>query len=264
MPTNGRTFILGVGCQKCGTAWLYKYMQQFPNFAAGLMKEYHIWDALDLPAVTMTDRGVHREQLRARMLGEPGFYFAYFDALFGGTRNLTADITPSYSGLGSERLAAVRAGFARIGVACKAVVLIRDPVERIKSAVRFGLDRGTLEPRGLPGEAGFLDAVRRYYPSKACAIRTNYHETLEAIAASFAPADMYVGVYETMFEPSEVARLSAFLGLTPKVNFASVRVNSAKTKPSAHPTLEAEIRDHYRDVYAYCHEHVPVTRVVWR
>lgn len=39
-------FLLGVGTQKSGTSWLYTQLQKSPETNMGLLKEYHIWDAL--------------------------------------------------------------------------------------------------------------------------------------------------------------------------------------------------------------------------
>ena len=49
-PTKSKnTFVLGLGFQKCGTSWLYRYLQQSEKFDGGELKEYHIWDAIDIP-----------------------------------------------------------------------------------------------------------------------------------------------------------------------------------------------------------------------
>ncbi len=49
---SNKTFLLGLGNQKCATSWLHKYLSQNTNFDGGFAKEYHIWDALDIPLVS--------------------------------------------------------------------------------------------------------------------------------------------------------------------------------------------------------------------
>lgn len=44
-----RTFILGLGHQKCGTSWLHKYLCHSDQFAEGYSKEFHVWDRKDIP-----------------------------------------------------------------------------------------------------------------------------------------------------------------------------------------------------------------------
>ena len=41
-------FLLGTGCQKGGTAWLHDYLGSSAETDLGFMKEYHVWDRLDL------------------------------------------------------------------------------------------------------------------------------------------------------------------------------------------------------------------------
>ena len=43
-----KKFFLGVGAMKCGTTWLHKYLELFPNFDFNGIKQYHIWDSFYL------------------------------------------------------------------------------------------------------------------------------------------------------------------------------------------------------------------------
>nr|WP_321525350.1 hypothetical protein [uncultured Cohaesibacter sp.] len=121
-----KTFILLLGAQKCGTSWLHEYLKQSPRFGQGFSKEYHIWDALDIgilhgnrvDPVTLdtlaSDQKVKQSQ-RFRMQNEEGYYFDYFTSLFTEDVTITADITPSYSGLKAERLRSIKQKFAERG-----------------------------------------------------------------------------------------------------------------------------------------------------
>ena len=100
------TFLLGVGCQKGGTAWMHRYLEASPQCDPGFRKEYHVWDALDLPSGRLARQRIENQGgQRARFLDDPDHYFDYFAGLLGpsGAR-LTADITPAYAGLSAERL----------------------------------------------------------------------------------------------------------------------------------------------------------------
>jgi len=48
---NDKTFLLGLGHQKCGTTWLHEYLDGYPFFEKGFAKEYHVWDYLDIKAL---------------------------------------------------------------------------------------------------------------------------------------------------------------------------------------------------------------------
>lgn len=115
MVNDQRTFVLGLGHQKCGTTWLYEYLAQSPKFAEGFAKEFHIWDRKDIPLFQANQPKKPRYSLRKstahdlhKMSTSPNFYFDYFDKLMGRHKIITADITPSYSGLSAERLADIK------------------------------------------------------------------------------------------------------------------------------------------------------------
>ena len=42
------TFLLGVGAQKAGTSWLHDQLQRRNDVDFGFLKEYHVFDALEL------------------------------------------------------------------------------------------------------------------------------------------------------------------------------------------------------------------------
>ncbi|MGG7567235.1 hypothetical protein ACQ5SO_13875 [Rhodovulum sp. DZ06] len=268
-----KTFLLGIGHQKCGTSWLYSYLEQMPKFNGGFTKEYHIWDALDVdeqkwnrPRPRMSHNfgmwRASRHGRRRRMMCRPGYYFDYFNGLYRGRARLTADVTPSYSGLGAERLAFIKRGFAARGVKVKAVILVREPLSRIKSAVRFNLDRGNRVEGVQSDDGSFEEALAGYYRSPHCSLRTRYDATIRTARKVFDEDDLHIGVYETMFTPQEVARVSDVLGVTAAPDYADVVVN--KTRNRVEDTeLDREIRSYYAPVYDYCRKVVPQTRDAW-
>lgn len=265
-----KTFLLGLGNQKCGTTWLHHYLNQSERFNGGLAKEYHVFDVLDYPELISRRRaglwkrlaGSKTERLRFDMQHRPSRYFNYFKDLYRGGVTLSADITPSYSGLGAERLSFIRDQFDRRGITAKAVILIRDPVSRVKSAVRFNMDRGNYG-EGISRGLTFEQTLAQYYPSEYCRMRTDYVAPITRALSVFGTENVYVGVYESMFEPDEIIRLSQFCGVEKRPEMASVKVNKTKSKAADNTALEGEIRRYYGKVYDYCHECFPETRRLW-
>jgi hypothetical protein len=263
-----KTFILGLGAQKCGTTWLYKYLSQSRNFTGGLWKEYHVWDVIDIPLLSpqrVTPRFFmkKKKRLRYHMQTQPDTYFKYFDSLLNEDRTITADITPEYSGLGQDALRKIKHGFEELRIRCKAVLLIRDPVERCRSAVRFNLDRSNFEEGISKGNTEFCSALQEYYPSEHARIRTRYDMTIENMKAVFGPDEYYVGVYESMFQEDNLARLSDFLGVQKKAEFARTEVNKTRGYRESCGEVAIDIRDYYSDVYQFCFEEIPETRELW-
>jgi hypothetical protein len=266
---GSKTFILGLGAQKCGTTWLHSYLSENANFEGGLAKEYHVWDAHDIPVMrhkkgTVLDllRGGKKAE-RYRMQRDPIRYFDYFAGLFNDQVTLTADISPSYSGLRKERLEFIKNGFAERGIATKAVFLVRDPLNRIKSAVRYNLRKRNYNEGINRGETDFIKALHQYYQSDACIVRTSYDVTIRNALEVFGAERTYIGVYESMFSQSEIARLSDFCEVSLQTHLSDVYVKKTDGAMDQDPRLESEILTTYRGVYDYCFETIPQTRQLW-
>ena len=46
LDTMEKQFILGVGCQKGGTTWIYDQLSKLEQVNFGFKKEYHVFDTL--------------------------------------------------------------------------------------------------------------------------------------------------------------------------------------------------------------------------
>ncbi len=272
MQPSAGTFLLGVGAQKSGTSWLHHYLTQSPGFDSGITKEYHVWDALDLPLqrgnlVRRRADGMPLSGLRGirhRMQTEEGYYARYFRGLCRNGATLTADITPSYAGLGQARFERIKAEIEATGLACKAIFIIRDPVERDKSAVRFNLARGNFREGLPPGTTEFCDALAAYSRSDHARMRSNYVPTIRSLRAAFPPEALHIAVYETLFERRSILALSDFLGIPARPDLARTRVNHGSGKAVTCPEVERKLQDHYREVYEFCAREVPETCHGWR
>ena len=271
--TNRKTFILGLGAQKSGTTWLSEYLRMHDKFDSGVLKEYHIWDALDVKAfrnrvVKLNPNSTATQQTRANAIKwelqqNPSQYFSYFDALFDKKITVSADITPSYSALGETRMRYIKKGFMDRDIDCKAVFLMRDPIARIKSALRFGMDKGGAPGVDLNGNQDFLSLLSKYYNGEHCKMRSRYDLAIKRARKAFGRTNVYVGIYETMFQDTEIERLSYFCGVEPMPSFAQTRVNKTKNTPESDPEIEADIKLFYKDVYDYCYKNFPETRTLW-
>lgn len=270
---SNNSFVLGLGFQKCGTSWLYSYLKQSGDFNGGDLKEYHIWDALDIPLLSynkVKKPGYMRRifdrnnSLRYGMQNNNSLYFDYFESLYDNGATITGDITPSYSGLPVSRLENIVSEFKERDIICKSVLLLRDPVDRIKSAVRYNLDRKNYD-EGIPlGEGDFIEALGQYYRTEHCTLRTRYDKTIENVRKVFDSENIYIGIYENMFDNDEIERISKYIGVNPEFDFARVRVNKTKSPTVNNDDIENDIKDFYSEVYEYCNEEFPVTKNLWR
>lgn len=258
MAANNKTFILGFGTQKAGTTWLHKYLDSHECSNFGVAKEYHIWDAKFLEEAhprrlrladvfrkrsdAIWSRYPSRElAIRHIMQSYDGFYEAYFSRLASGQKWLTGDITPGYAGLLPDHIRHVKSRLERKGFQVKAIFLMRDPVERCWSAIRHHYRVSGVSHIGQDTHDQQLKHLSETLRSPSYVSRTQYDRTIANIEECFEPSDVYFGLYETMFEASELDRLSNFVGLPAAGDLISERVNVSPKKGEMTLEMAAEI-----------------------
>ena len=263
--SRDKTFVLGVGAQKAGTSWLHDHLASSPQCDPGFMKEYHVWDGLDVEAMShFRDRLMKRAQRAAGQLArgeqataenlrlasfyaDPDAYFDYFELLLSrpGIR-ATMDVTPSYAMLSAERLAAIRDGFGRRGIRVAPVFLMREPVERIWSAVRMYKQRRPEQHDSTPEER-----VLEVYDAPWFELRTRYEHTMDALDSVFGRDGVHYELYERLFEEPTVRELSAFVGIDPVPADTDRRVNASPKSDLLRLPDDAarRVAEHYRATY---------------
>ncbi len=268
------TFLLGTGCQKGGTTWLYRHLKRSPAFVAGYRKEYHVFDALDVPgqdymrtrifdlaeqavADARAGRKADAEVLhRLSMYADPTIYYDYFTGLL--TRSpaaaLTADMTPENALLPASRLRSIRAAFAERGVRTATVFLMRDPVDRIWSQVRMQHHRTPERFHESPE-----DTLLRVHRVEGFEQRTAYDRIIERLDAAFPAQDVTYAFYEQLFERSELDRICGALGIESPEPDLQQRANASPGRELALPeSTVRQVAEHYAEVYRFVQARFPV------
>ena len=264
--TPSPVFILGVGAQKAGTTWLHQYLMQDPVVNMGCLKEYHVWDAVFQPELHpqlkhLTTRPDRPEHAVRRLMQEiPGNYEHYFRQLINERIRITGDITPGYSSLTAAQFIQVREAVESQGFNMRVVFLIREPAARCWSAAKM-----VLRNRELTAEEQ-ADLARQHFlnilQNDGVQRRTRYEDTIEALRTAFNREQLYVGLYENMFEPEHINALSRFLGVAARPEFAG-QVHNSTESLAMPPGLREACNTEFADTYAYCSEHFPATRTLW-
>lgn len=270
---SDKTFILGAGAQKTGSSWLFRQISASPRAQVGIMKEYHVWDAISVPSYAdflgrdTFSRDPSQKALRTKLQAEPEAYFDHFAELLAPEGVfLTCDLSPSHAALPADVLARIRDGFDRRGINVKVVFQMRDPFERCWSAVRMAR-------RNAASERGVLATAKGYVP-EALHLAINYRKerfqhstdyvaTLTRLAQVFAPRNVYVGLYETMFKPESLASLGAFLEIDFVPGSEDRKANASQKFTDMPLWLKRRVVRHYAHVYEYCGHHYPETRALW-
>jgi hypothetical protein len=269
-----KTFLLGVGCQKGGTSWLYDYLAGSPQFAHGYRKEYHVFDSLDLPSEENTKRRLLKSAAKRAVNPQPGdrraataanrlsmflderFYFDYFTGLLHRSPDtrLAADVTPAYGMLRPERFAQIRESFSSRAITTLPVFLMRDPVERIWSQMRM---HARLFPGHEAAQTESAEFVAAHYASPPYARRTAYDETIRALDSVFGPDEIYYGFYEQLFTDTEVRRLCELAGIDFVVPGFDKRVHSSPKTADLPEDTVRKVAEQFRAVYLAVAERFP-------
>lgn len=240
------TLLFGIGAAKAGTTWLYRYLAAHPQVRLPAVKELHYFDTCETGKFDRQIARMQREKARRtgrlptgdarldkrlrreiraydrwlQVIAEPSdaAYVAYLRHEAGDARAL-GDITPAYATL-SEATLARMAGLSPV---TRFLFLMRDPLDRLWSNIRMAAARrsGALAETA----AALLDEVVSGRDQTITA-RSDYAATLARVEAALDPGTVFLGFYETLFQPDTVARICAFLGLAPHPARVEARVHA--------------------------------------
>ncbi len=267
---DGKTFLIGVGANKCATSWVYSYLKLLPTVAASPLKELHFFNLNFHPAAdrmnvfAMKRLAFHFKQdgdvvdnLRARpsfqasldrvrMIYDDNAYFDHFARMCTPETKTLCEITPAYSAIGQCGFQYMKAFFAAQEVSLKILFIMRDPVDRLWSHLRY---RAQNEPgrdilktwSGLVEDPEFIGWA-------------DYRQTIEALDTVFADRDVLFLFYEDLFCETALSELCAFAGA------AFVRQDTAETVNETE--LKADLPDSVRErlctllapQYAFCRQ----------
>ena len=273
-------FLLGVGAQRCGTTWLHGYLARHPAVFMSPFKELHVFDAIYAPETSGYTREKRFDELRgflARIVrGEPvnrndlliaierydlalgeNTYLGHFRRYVRPEQRVMGEITPSYSLIPAAGFASIRDLLVKAALKPKVVFIMRDPVERMYSQLRFNERRGV---------ARVQDAYATALTTPGITQRTRYDLTLANLEAAFEADELLFLLYEEMFRPATVEAICRFLGIeTRPADFAD-RVNAAPEVGDIDPAFSRAAREHLDIVYEACAERFGRERIraLWK
>ena len=148
--------LLCVGAQKTGTTWLHAQLKDHPQIGFSHVKEVHYFNTIHNGSILLTTRKV--EHIKKLIENNRYALEKYFSDLSGGrevdsgiknllapvddnwyinllktNKKYSADFTPEYALLPDEGFQ----HFKKISKAQKIIFIMRDPIERAKSAIQY-------------------------------------------------------------------------------------------------------------------------------
>jgi hypothetical protein len=259
-----KVFLLGLGAQKAGTSWLADYLAGRDDTDVGFRKEYHVFDwaelahfakqreGLETRIGTVIARGIDawqgdRNITRLAFMAEYRMYFAYFaDLLRAEGVALTADITPSYSGLSPDTYRMIRDEFAARGIRVAPVFLMRDPVDRAYSALRMAR-RNHGRQTTLKQD---MRVLRQIITSDGSKWRADYRRTIENIDAVWG-GDSFIHFYEELFTESTLRAFCNWVGLPFVAADFDKRVNASEQQHQIPQDVRLELAASCRDSFDF-------------
>ena len=269
------TFLLGVGAQKAGTTWLHDQLNRRKDADFGFLKEYHVFDALELEHFSAFRPNKPtplqwRTWRRARMIRQPERYFDYFTSKLKPPHiRLTGDITPSYAGLKAESFQRIKTAFAKRGVQTRAVFIMRDPIERFLSQQRMQLrKRGLLRPDHETEHLrkASIKLLKRSSP------RSDYPATIDALRSGLVASEVFIGLYETLFTEQTHSALCRHLDIPEQTPDLSHKVNASQATTAVPADVLQRLGQHFAPLVTAVQDRCPElpieqhwgTAITWR
>lgn len=167
---------------------------------------------------------------------------SWYQALFNSAKShqICGEITPSYSMLESQDIARIKA----LNPDIKLIFMLRDPIDRAWSAIRFGSGRGRLNV-DLASPDEIIDTLKQ----PGVVLRGDYERTLDNYLQQFDSSQLLVCFYEAIRQDPVglMTDIADFLDISPfaegSIN-ASKRVNASKPRPMPKP-----VRDYLLETY---------------
>ena len=265
-----KTFILGVGCQKGGTTWLYQQLIKSESVDLGYTKEYHVFDSIYTP-YAFNNQQTLLEILKNHLnetstapvnllrqllfLEDESTYFHYFDELWSNnkTTEIVGDITPSYCCLRPEHLSSIKKRLEDLDFTVKVIFIMRDPVQRVWSACRH--ERRINKKLNKYSED---DLVLKLYKKPKLETRTRYDSTITNIEKVFDKDNIFYALYENLFNIYSVKRLSEFVGIESSLFDINDHYNLGSKKDYLSKETIREVALHYSPVYNFVGERFPI------
>lgn len=274
MKSPNRPTFLGIGAQRAGTSWLYSQLIEHTQIWMPPIKELHFFDRSpvysspnDLASTSLSSRLLGSEPYqRSRMITGikkifkellegnysqaiwfKKWYFGNYDEgwysnLFSSVPSdmICGEITPSYSILQGKDVEKIK----DLNEEVKLIYIIRNPIERSWSAVRFHAFKGH------KCNIDSVDQVISLLRHPAMELRSDYERTLDIFLKHFDSKQLLLCFYDAIEKDPMglLGKISEFLEVTPFTNGQGN--HNRRINPSPSHKMPEEVREYLVEKYS--------------
>ena len=283
-----RKFLLGLGAQRAGTTTIHNYLNKFDLVEPPFIKEMHIWDALEIKECSKWRENIQKfpnsdeayiylKKLRMFLQNDTKLYFEYFDKLLKkNNKIITYDLSPTYMGLNKKTLVKINEGFKNLNIECKYLLVIRDPIDRCWSTVKYfqkKFKNGTI-PKDQNNFNKYLresvitnisaeKALAKYINSYDAKFRTSYELTIKNILEVLPREKLLILIFENLNKKSFFNEIKKFLNITEDKKYVWEKINNSTEDLLTNINLKKEIVSNFKTTYLFCRKHFPETKYLW-
>jgi len=264
---------LGIGVQKAASSWLWELLKEHPNVWMPPKKELHYFDrsskyaspsflASDSFVDRMNGAEAHDIHFRRKIgveltplidshnIEEIKWNLKYYletyndewyKSLFEqGKGKLRGEITPAYSILKKEDIQHIKELFPSL----KVILILRDPIERTWSHVRFHMKQQKLDSKSN------IDAIKNFIDSDLPTKGGDYVNIIKNWSSVFSKEQLFIGFYDEIMEDMEcfISKISHFLDINEEPLIKS-NVAGKKVNVSVKLDMPVEIRSYLIEKY---------------
>ncbi len=237
---NKRTLLLGVGAQKAGSTWLYRYFTGHPEIFMSPLKEMHFFGNRNSQAKwpmsgfrkQLRDRQAanpHKQypalQERIAMGGDVSAYKRFFRKRIADEK-VFGEVTPRYCNLDASEFAFIKSRFTSV----KIIFILRNPADRLWSQMQFDENFGRAEVSA--------ELIKGLLQKSLYSERSDYVATIKNLNKTFTPQDVHYEFFENLFCTEAIQKICSFLN----VGFHPPNFEKAQNAP-AKALLRSEQRE---------------------
>ncbi|QHQ34878.1 sulfotransferase [Algicella marina] len=236
--TKSPRLLFCIGAQKAGTTWLYKHLDQYPQVHFHRVKELQFFTNIrptrndpakeTTPEANLVRVRTRITQAETRLKANPGrkwlparievdreiveylkedrSFVDIVSATAAPGTEVIADMSPEYSLFD----AATYAELAGLAEDVRFIFLMRDPIERAWSQVRFSSRVNNTEPAEIVKRV--LARPDHRFTNEFIS-RSRYDLTIAELEKAVPAERIYYGFYETFFQEETIHELTEFMGL---------------------------------------------------